>query len=146
MAAHTACRLFVRLATLAVVFAGTPAHAACADPAELARSTVSIVRHFDATERDPRPDLIAIAGTGWFLSPKTIITVAHVAEAMKLSSQDWKPLEIADEHGGQFIPARVERLAGDQAERLAVIELQGPVFATHALRIRGEPLVQKSRS
>ena len=145
MAAHTACRLFVRLATLAVVFAGTPAHAACADPAELARSTVSIVRHFDATERDTRPDLIGIAGTGWFLSPTTIVTVAHVAEAMKLSSQDWKPLEITDEHDSQFLPARVERLAGDQAEKLAVIGLQRPVIATHALRIRGEPLVPEEQ-
>jgi hypothetical protein len=145
MAAHTACRLLVLLATLVVAFAGTPAHAVCADPAELARSTVSIVRHFDATERDARPDLIGIAGTGWFLSPTTIITVAHVADAMKLSSQDWKPLEMTDEHSSQFIPARVQRLAGDQPEKLAVIELQRPVFATRALRIRGEPLVPEEQ-
>jgi hypothetical protein len=100
MAAHTACRLLVLLATLPVVFVGTRAHAACVDPAQLARSTFSIVRHFDETERDTSPDLIGISGTGWFLSPTTIITVAHVAEAMKLSSQDWKSLEIADEHAG----------------------------------------------
>jgi S1-C subfamily serine protease len=145
MAAYTTCRLLVVLATLLVVFVGTRAHAACVDPAQLAHSTVSIGRYFGETERDRRPDLIGITGTGWFLSPTTIITVAHVAEAMKLSGQDWKPLEIADEHGSQFIPARVERLAGDQAERLAIIQLQSPVFATHVLRIRGEPLVPEEQ-
>jgi hypothetical protein len=31
---------------------------------------------------------------------------------MKLSDQDWKPLEIADGKGSQFIAARIRRLAG----------------------------------
>jgi len=62
-----------------------------------------------------------------------IVTAAHFAEAMKLSIQDWKPLEIADEHGSQFIAARVERLTGDQAEKLAVIELQRTVLIIRTL-------------
>jgi hypothetical protein len=70
-----------------------------------------------------------------------IVTAAHVAEAMKLSIQDWKPLEIADEHGSQFIAARVERLTGDQAEKLAVIELQRTVLI---IRTR-EPLVPEDQ-
>jgi hypothetical protein len=120
MAAHTAGRLLVLFVGLPIILAGTRAHAACVDPAELARSTVSILRHFDEAERDARPDLIGIQGTGWFLSPTAIVTIAHVTEAMKLSTQDWKPLEIADRHGSQFIAARVQRLAGDRAEKLAV--------------------------
>ena len=74
-----------------------------------------------------------------------IVTAAHVAEAMKLSIQDWKPLEIADEHGSQFIAARVERLTGDQAEKLAVIELQRTVLIIRTLRIRREPLVPEDQ-
>jgi hypothetical protein len=142
MGAHTGFRLLV-------VFVGLlstgRAHAGCADLAQLAHSTVSIMQHFDEAERDARPGLIGIRGTGWFLSPLAIVTAAHVAEAMKLSIQDWKSLEITDEQGSQFIAARVERLAGDQAERLAVIELQRPVFATHPLMIRGEPLAPEDQ-
>ena len=103
------------------------------------------MRHFDEAERDARPGLIGIRGTGWFLSPAVIVTAAHVAEAMKLSTQDWKSLEITDEQTSQFIAARVERFAGDQAEKLAVIELQRPVFATQPLRIRSEPLAPEDQ-
>jgi S1-C subfamily serine protease len=60
---------------------------------------------------------------------------------MKLSTRDWKSLEITDEHGNQFIAARIQRLAGDLAEKLAVIELQRAVFATSTLKIRRDPLV-----
>jgi hypothetical protein len=142
MGAHTGFRLLV----VFVGLLGTiRAHAGCADPAQLAHSTVSIMRHFDEAERDARPGLIGIRGTGWFLSPMAIVTAAHVAEAMKLSIQDWKPLEITDEQSSQFIAARVVRLAGDQAEKLAVIELQRTVPATHALEIRTEPLAPEDQ-
>jgi S1-C subfamily serine protease len=144
MAANTDCRLLGLLVCL-LFLAGTPAHAACVDPAQLAHSTVSIARYFDDVERGERPDLIGIKGTGWFLSTTMIVTAAHVAEAMKLSIQDWKPLEIADDHGSQFVAARVERMAGGQAEKLAVIELQRTVFATSTLKIRREPLVPEDQ-
>jgi len=49
--------------------------------------------------------LLCASGPDRFLSPTMIVTAAHFAEAMKLSIQDWKPLEIADEHGSQFIAA-----------------------------------------
>jgi hypothetical protein len=143
MGAHTGCRLLV--VSIFVVFTSIRAHAACVDPAELAQSAVSIMRHFDDAERDTRPDLIGVQGTAWFLSPTTIVTVAHVAAGMKLSLQDWKPLEIVDKDGSQFIAARIQRLAGSQAEKLAIIELQRAVSAAHTVTIRREPLVPEER-
>src|SRR5690349_3316538 len=134
---------------LFVVFVGllstTQVHGGCADRALPAHSTVSIMRHFDEADRDARPGLFGIRGTGWFVSPMAIVTAAHVAEAMKLSIHEWKSLEITDEQGSQFIAARVERLVGDQAEKLAVIELQRPVAATHPLMIRSEPLAPEDQ-
>src|SRR5690349_12544941 len=93
------CRLFV----LFGVLSGTWANAACVDPAELARSTASIMQHFDEGERDARPGVIGIQGTGWFLSPTLIVTAEHVTAAMKLSTTEWKPLEIMGGKGSQLI-------------------------------------------
>jgi hypothetical protein len=143
MGAHTGFRL---LAAVFVLVNTIRAHADCVDPAQLAHATVSIMRHFDEAERIARPDLIGVRGTGWSLSPTTIVTAAHVAEAMKLTDQDWKVLEIADENSDQFIGARIRRLAGDQAERLAVIELQRAAFDISAtLQVRREPLVPEEQ-
>jgi S1-C subfamily serine protease len=116
-------------------------HAACVDPAQLAYSTVSIMRYFDDAERSARPDLIGIQGTGWYLSSTTIVTVEHVAAGMKLETQNWKPLEILDGDGRQFIDARIQRLVGDQTEKLAVIELRRAAPAARSAAIRREPLV-----
>ncbi|WGD56572.1 hypothetical protein QA641_14565 [Bradyrhizobium sp. CB1650] len=60
---------------------------------------------------------------------------------MKLSMEQWKPLEIADGEGSHFIAARIQRLAGVQAEKLAVIELEHAVSAARSVAIRREPLV-----
>jgi hypothetical protein len=141
MDAQTGCRLF----GVVLVLASTQVKAGCVDPAQLEHSTVSIMRHFDEAERGTRPDLIGIRGTGWFLSPTTIVTAAHVAEAMKLSIQDWKPLEIADKDGSQFVAVRIQRLAGNLAEKLAVLELQAAVSAARTLMIRREPLVPQEQ-
>lgn len=141
MGAHTGCRL---LAVFIVLVSTIRAHAVCVEPSQLAQSTVSITRYFDKAERDA-PDLIGIRGTAWSLSPMTIVTAAHVVEAMKLSNQDWKPLEIADERGNQLIAARIRRLVGDQAEKLAVIELQRAVFAASGLKLRSEALVPEEQ-
>src|ERR1700749_1917296 len=107
MGVHTGFRL---LAVFIGFLSTIRAHAGCADPPQLTHSTVRIMRHFDEAERDARPGLIGIGGTGWFLSPMAIVTAAHVAEAMKLSIQDWKPLEITDEQSSQFIAGHVARL------------------------------------
>jgi len=134
--------LFVPLLLLSNI---QPVRAACIDPAQFVHSTVSIMRHFDDAERDERPDLIGVRGTAWFLSPTTIVTVEHVSAGMKLSAEIWKPLEIVDGESSQFIAARIQRLAGAQAERLAVIELQRAVSDARSFAIRKEPLVPEQQ-
>jgi hypothetical protein len=138
-----------RLGFLPFVFAllASPnaVQAACVDTTNLARSTVSIVRHFDDAERERFPDLIGIQGSAWFLSPTTIVTVEHVTAAMMLSVDNWKMLEIVSEAGSQLIPARIERLTGPQSERLAVVELQGAVSGAQSAAIRREPLAPEEQ-
>src|SRR5216683_1724894 len=72
------------------------AEGTCVEPESLAHSTVSITRYFDDAERAADPGFIGARGTGWFLSPTTIVTVGHVAAGMNLSTRDWKELEILD--------------------------------------------------
>jgi hypothetical protein len=136
MNGHTRCRLL----GIVLVLASTQAKGACIDAAQLSHSTVSIMRHFDDAERGARPDLIGVQGTAWFLSPTTIVTAEHVTAGMRLSIQDWKSIEIVDGDGSQFIDARIQRLAGGEAERLAVIELQRAVPTAQSAVIRTEPL------
>ena len=120
-----------------------PARASCIDPAQLAHSTVSIMRHFDDAEREARPNLIGVRGTGWFLSPHTIVTAEHVTSAMMLSTEDWKPLEIADGDSSRFIGARIQHVAGAQAEKLAIIELEHAASEARSIMIRNEPLLSE---
>lgn len=131
--------LFVLLADTQVI------EAACVDPTQLAHLTVSITRYFDDAERDAHRDLIGVRGAGWFLSPTMIVTAEHVTAGMMLSARDWKPLEIVDEDSSQLIAARIQRLAGAQAERLAVIELQRAVSAARSVTIRREPLAPEEQ-
>ncbi len=133
------------LALLMTLAAPQLASAACIDPAQLAHSTVSIMRHFADAEREARPDLIGVRGTGWFLSPTTLVTAEHVTAGMKLSSQDWKPIEITDGDGSQLIAARIQRVAGSQTERLAVVELQQGVSDARSIATRKEPLVPEEK-
>jgi S1-C subfamily serine protease len=114
--------------------------AACIDPAQLAHSTVSIMRHFDEAEREAHPNLVGVQGTGWYLSSTTLVSAEHVAADMNLSMQEWKPIEIMDEDGSQFIAVRIQRIVGAQTERLAVIELQRAVSNARSVGIRREPL------
>jgi len=69
---------------LVLAAASSRIEAACIDPSTLSPSTVSITRDFDAQERAAEPGVIGIRGTGWFLSPRLVVTAAHVAEAMHL--------------------------------------------------------------
>lgn len=142
MRAHAGRLLFVALLLISNV---QSVPAACIDPAQLAHSTVRIMRYFDDAERDERPDLVGVRGTGWFLSPTTIVTAEHVTAAMKLSTETWKPLEIIDEDGSQIIAARIRRLAGGPVEKLAVIELQRAVSDAQSAAIRREPLVPEEQ-
>src|SRR5512132_286039 len=109
---------------LILVVAASRVEAGCIDPAMAAHSTVSIMRHFDDKEQEARPGVVGIRATGWFLSPTLMVTVEHVAAAMKLSDRNWKHLEIGRGESRQSIPARIHRLAGSDAQKIAVLELQ----------------------
>jgi Trypsin-like peptidase domain len=142
MRRHVGYLLLVPLALLAYT---QSIQAACIDPTQLAHSTVSITRHFDEAERDPYGDVQGIRGTGWFLSPTTIVTAEHVTAGMKLSAEIWKPLEVLDGNESQLVAARIQRLAGTQAERLAVIELQRAVSTAQIVEVRTKPLVPEEQ-
>ena len=73
------------------------------DPATLAHSTVSIMRHFDDKEMEARPGVLGIRATGWFRSPMLMATVEHVTAAMHLSDRDWKHVEIRKGESKQSI-------------------------------------------
>jgi Trypsin-like peptidase domain len=137
--------MFGRLVVLVFTLAGTGAKAACVDPAKLAHSAISIMRHFDDGERGEHSSVVGIRGTGWFLSPTTIVTAEHVTKAMRLTTEDWKPLEITAGDARQFVTARIQRLAGDSTEKLAVIELQEPPSGVQSVAIRRDPLVPEEQ-
>jgi hypothetical protein len=61
---------------LILVVAPARVDAACVDPATVAHSTASITRYFDDGEKAPI-GVTGIRGTGWFLSPTSIVTVGH---------------------------------------------------------------------
>jgi len=130
---------------LALLAGSDVARAECVGSTNLSRATVSITRHFDDAERAAHSTVIGIRGTGWFLSPTTVVTVEHVTAAMKLSDQDWRTLEIVGEGGTQFIPARILRLTGSQDERLALIELKRAVPSAQSVSIRQEPLAPEQQ-
>jgi trypsin-like peptidase len=128
------------LAVLVLLATAGSVDAACVNAPQLAHTAVSIMRHFDDAQRDAHPDLVGIRATGWFLTPTSIVTAEHVTAAMNLAVDEWKPIEIISESGGQFIPARIQRLAGGPLEKLAIIELQRAVTDSQSATIRQEPL------
>ena len=111
----------------------------CIHSALLTPSTVSITRYFDEAERVTGADLAGIQGTGWFMSPTTLVTVEHVTAAMRLSTENWRLLNIQGVADSQEIFARIQRLAGDGAEKLAVLELQTAVSTARSVSIRMSP-------
>ena len=129
------------LAVLFILLAHSRVEAACIEAGRLNHASVSIMRYLDEAEREARPGVIGIRGTSSFLSPTTLVTAEHVVSGMKLSTQDWKPIEIVDGDGKQTIGARIQRLAGTHAEKLAVIELQSAFSGARTVAIRSEPLM-----
>ena len=119
--------------------------AACIDPATLVRSTVSITREFSEDERKVDPAVLGIRGTGWFLSSRLVVTAAHVAEAMRLSNQDWTGIELREKESRGSVPARMVRVLGSHSEKMAVIELKAAFPSAAALPIRVEPLLPDER-
>jgi len=130
---------------LLLLSAQSSAETACVDLAQLAHSTVGITRYFDEAERNAQPDVVGIHGTAWFQSPTTIVTAAHVASGMKLSTQEWKSLKLEDGADSQSIFVRIRRLAGGHAEKLAELELQTAVSNARSVAIRMSPLVPEDR-
>jgi hypothetical protein len=130
------------LASLAM---STGARASCIDPSTLVRSTVNITREFGADERKDAPAILGIRGTGWFLAPRLMVTAAHVAEAMRLSVQEWKEVELRERESKEVIPARILRVAGALAEKVAIVELEAAFPGAATLQVRTEPLVAEER-
>jgi hypothetical protein len=129
------CFLFI------LVLASSRVGAECIDPATLAHSTASITRYFDDKEQDARLGVLGISGTGWFLSPNSMVTVEHVVAAMRLSDQNWKEIEFRKGEDKQSIPARIRHVAGSYAEKIVVLELQSAFSSVRGLQLRMQPLV-----
>jgi len=125
----------------ALVVACSRVDAACLDPSPLVHSTMSIARYFNEEESKAQPGVVGIRGTGWFLSPRLIVTAAHVAEAMQLSAQEWKDIEMRDGESKTTVTARIRYLAGLHAEKIAVIELKAAIPDAVVLQRRVERLI-----
>jgi len=130
---------------LALIATSTGIDAKCIDPSTLVRSTVSITRDFGEEERKAAPGVLGIRGTGCFLSPRLIVTAAHVVEAMHLSARDWKEIEIRERESKGSIPARILRLAGSHSEKIAVLELRTSFPRAASLLLRMGPLAPDER-
>jgi len=102
---------------------------------------MSITRHFNEEERKAEPDVIAIRGTAWFLSSRLLVTAAHVAEAMHLSANEWKTLEMQNSGSKRLVSARLVHLAGTHAEKVAVLELETAISSAAVLERRAELLI-----
>jgi hypothetical protein len=123
------------------VVASSRVEAGCIDPALLVHSTVSITRYFDGKEKEVLPGVLGMSGTGWFLSPTSMVTIEHVVTSMKLSDQTWKQVEIWTGENKQLIPVRIQRLVGSRTEKIAVLELQTAFSGAQGIQLRMEPLV-----
>jgi hypothetical protein len=133
------------LAAFVLLLASSGAGAACVEPSTLVRSTVGIARYFDEQERAEKSGLFGIRGTGWFVSQGSLLTAAHVAEAMHLTKEDWKQVEIRQEGNTQAVLARVVTITGPHTEKIALLELKAPVPDAQVLQLRTEPLAPDER-
>jgi len=124
-----------------LVVAGSRIEAACLDPPMFVHSTMSIARQFDKEESKAQPGVVGIRGTGWFLSPRLIVTAAHVAEAMQLSTQEWKDVELRDGEINRSVAVRILHIAGLRVEKIAVLELRTAIPDAAVLQRRAEPLI-----
>jgi hypothetical protein len=82
-----------------------------------------------------------VAGSGWFLGPRLLVTVAHVAEGMRLSEREWKPIEFREGDAVEKINVRLQRIVGAGREKIALIETAVPLGSARPLALRKEPLV-----
>jgi hypothetical protein len=131
-------RLF--FSALVLLLASSYPAVACVEPITVVHSTVSVGRYFNEQETAAESGVLGIRGTGWFLSPGSMLTAAHVAEAMHLSERDWTQVEIRDGNNTQLIPVRIERFAGSHSEKIALLELKTSFSNAQVLPIRTAPL------
>jgi hypothetical protein len=131
----------IQVSIFVLFLASSRAEAGCIDPATLAPSAVSITRYFDDKEKEARPGVLGASGTGWFLSPSSMVTVEHVTAAMNLSDRSWKQVEIWTGENKQSVAVRVRSLVGSYAEKIAVLELQTAFSNAPGFRPRAEPLL-----
>jgi hypothetical protein len=68
------------------------------------------------------------------------VTAEHVAEAMLLSNDNWKLVEIGDGEKRHSVPVRISRVAGARREKIAVLELHAAASAARILEPRIQPL------
>jgi hypothetical protein len=125
------------LACVALTLAPCAA-SACNDRAVLAHAAVGITRMFDESEGQR---LAGVAGSGWFLSPRLLVTVAHVAQGMRLSEREWKTVEFREGDAVEKIDVRLQRIVGTGREKIALIETAAPLEGARPLALRKEPLV-----
>lgn len=140
-AARTHLRAIVLFACIAPPLALSGAQA-CEDRSLLAHAAVGITRMFDESEKQ---QLAGVAGTGWFLAPRLLVTVAHVAQGMRLSQGEWRPLLVRDGDTVETIDVRLQRVVGEARERIALIEMSAPLGGARSLVLRKEPLVAEER-
>jgi hypothetical protein len=126
---------------LILVLAPCRVEAGCIDPATLVHSTGSITRYFDDQEKAARLGVLGMSGTGWFLSPTSMVTAEHVAASMNLSDRSWKQVEVWTGENKQTVAVRVQSLVGSYAERIAVLELQTALSSAPGFKPRAEPLL-----
>jgi Trypsin-like peptidase domain len=125
---------------LILLVASSRIEAACVEPAMFVQSTMSIARYFN--EQESRASGVAgIRGTGWFLSPRLIVTAEHVAQAMEISAQEWKDMEVRNGESKRSVPVRLLHRAGLHSEKIAVLELQAAIQDAAVLRTRAAPLI-----
>jgi hypothetical protein len=124
------------LACAAAPFAPFTA-SACEDRAVLANAAVGITRMFDESEKQ---QIDGVAGSGWFLAPKLLVTVAHVAHGMRLSEREWKSVQLRDGDAFEKIDVRLQRIVGTGPEKIALIETAAPLGSARPLALRKEPL------
>jgi hypothetical protein len=134
-------RAVVLLAGIVLPLAPSAARA-CDDRSVLANAAVGITRMFDETEKQ---DLAGVAGSGWFLAPRLLVTVAHVADGMRLSEREWKPVLFRDGDTVETIDVRLQRIVGTGPEKIALIETAAPLGGTRPLELRKEPLLAEER-
>ncbi|HUO50610.1 MAG TPA: serine protease [Candidatus Paceibacterota bacterium] len=116
----------------------------------LVRSVVSIERMFDADEVqiENGKTIYGIRGVAWWLAPRMLVTIEHVATASKLND-DWKKVTLSwgdtkdgpASHSFETKARFKELVPGDQKlEYLALLEVENEPPGAVSASVRATPL------